>query len=37
VLTNHEHDPIETSRGTIFHFVTGGFEAALGRISVDLA
>lgn len=31
VLTRHEHDPIEMSGGTTFHFVTGGFEAALER------
>src|SRR3954465_15803931 len=29
VLTHHAHDPIKMQGGTTFHFVTGGFEAAL--------
>ncbi len=29
VLTHHEQDPIELPGGTTFHFVTGGFDAAL--------
>jgi dihydrofolate reductase len=29
VLTHHAHEPIEMSGGTVFHFVTGGFDAAL--------
>jgi dihydrofolate reductase len=31
VLTHHEHDSIEMSGGTTFHFVTDGFDAALDR------
>jgi dihydrofolate reductase len=31
VLTHHEHDPIQMSGETTFHFVTGGFEVALDR------
>ena len=31
VLTNHAHDAIEMSGGTVFYFVTDGFDAALGR------
>ncbi|MDQ2847947.1 MAG: dihydrofolate reductase family protein [Actinomycetota bacterium] len=31
VLTHHEHDPIEMSGGTTFHFVTNGFDAGLDR------
>src|SRR5947209_15084602 len=31
VLTHHAHDPIRMEGGTIFHFVTGGFEAAYAR------
>jgi dihydrofolate reductase len=30
VLTHHGHAPIELEGGTTFHFVTEGFEAALG-------
>src|SRR3954470_23737977 len=44
VLTHHAHDPIEMQGGTTFHFVTGGFEAALeqakavaGDQGVDIA
>jgi len=33
VLTHFEHDPIEMSGGTTFHFVTDGFEAAFARAS----
>lgn len=29
VLTHHEHDPIEMEGGTVFHFVTEGFDAGL--------
>src|SRR4051812_12341697 len=29
VLTHHEHDPIEMTGGTTFHFVTDGIESAL--------
>ena len=29
VLTHYAHDPIEMQGGTTFHFVTGGFAAAL--------
>lgn len=29
VLTHHAHEPIEMSGGTVFHFVTDGFDAAL--------
>lgn len=31
VLTHHEHDPIEMSGGTTFHFVTDGLDAVLDR------
>jgi dihydrofolate reductase len=31
VLTHHAHEPIEMAGGTTFHFVTGGFDAALAR------
>jgi dihydrofolate reductase len=31
VLTHHEHEPIEMSGGTTFHFVTGGLGEALRR------
>jgi dihydrofolate reductase len=31
VLTHHERPPLEMAGGTIFHFVTDGIEAALGR------
>jgi dihydrofolate reductase len=31
VLTHHAHEPIEMEGGTIFHFVTDGFEAAYAR------
>jgi len=31
VLTHHERPPLEMAGGTIFHFVTDGFEAALDR------
>ena len=31
VLTHHERAPIAMQGGTIFHFVTDGFEAALAR------
>ena len=31
VLTHHPHDPIVMQGGTIFHFVTDGFDAALER------
>jgi dihydrofolate reductase len=31
VLTHYAHEPIELSGGTTFHFVTGGFDAALER------
>jgi dihydrofolate reductase len=44
VLTHYEHEPIEMQGGTTFHFVTGGFEAALeqakaiaGDQEVDIA
>ena len=44
VLTHHERDSIEMQGGTTFHFVTGGFEAALeqakaiaGDQEVDIA
>jgi dihydrofolate reductase len=44
VLTHHEREPIEMKGGTTFHFVTGGFEAALaqakdvaGDAEVDIA
>jgi dihydrofolate reductase len=44
VLTHHAHDPIEMEGGTTFHFVTGGFDAALdqarsaaGDAEVDIA
>ena len=31
VLTHYEHEPIEMEGGTTFHFVTGGFDAALSQ------
>ena len=31
VLTHHPHDPIEMARGTTFHFVTDGFDAAYAQ------
>src|SRR2546423_4675967 len=31
VLTHSPHDPIEMEGGTTFHFVTGGFDAALAQ------
>ncbi|MFL6133214.1 MAG: dihydrofolate reductase family protein [Nocardioidaceae bacterium] len=31
VLTHHEHDPIPMDGGTIFHFITRGFDGALER------
>jgi dihydrofolate reductase len=31
VLTHHERPPLEMAGGTVFHFVTDGIEAALGR------
>ncbi len=31
VLTHHERPPLEMEGGTVFHFVTDGFEAALRR------
>jgi dihydrofolate reductase len=31
VLTHHARPPIEMEGGTVFHFVTDGIEAALGR------
>jgi dihydrofolate reductase len=31
VLTHHDRAPIEMKGGTIFHFVAGGIDAALGR------
>ena len=31
VLTHHEHDTIEMSGGTTFHFVTGGIESAYAQ------
>ena len=31
VLTHYEHEPIELSGGTTFHFVTDGFDAAFAR------
>jgi dihydrofolate reductase len=31
VLTHHPRSPVEMKGGTIFHFVTEGIEAALGR------
>jgi dihydrofolate reductase len=31
VLTHHEHEPVEMTGGTTFHFVTGGFGAANAR------
>ncbi|MDT7538895.1 MAG: hypothetical protein QOI82_2480 [Actinomycetota bacterium] len=44
VLTHHAREPIEMKGGTTFHFVTGGFEAALaqakdvaGDAEVDIA
>ncbi|MGH2860620.1 MAG: dihydrofolate reductase family protein [Solirubrobacteraceae bacterium] len=44
VLTHYARDPIEMNGGTIFHFVTDGFEAALsrarqaaGNLDIDIA
>src|SRR2546429_6853739 len=44
VLTHHAHDPIEMDGGTVFHFVTDGFDAAYeqataiaGERGVDIA
>ena len=44
VLTHHAHEPIEMEGGTVFHFVTGGFDAAYaqaretaGEAGVDIA
>jgi dihydrofolate reductase len=43
VLTHHDHQPIQLSGGTTFHFVTDGFETALdlarqaGDGDVDIA
>lgn len=31
VLTHHEREPIEMEGGTVFHFVTEGFDAALAK------
>jgi dihydrofolate reductase len=31
VLTHHERPPLEMAGGTVFHFVTGGADAALAR------
>lgn len=31
VLTHYEHEPIEMTGGTTFHFVTGGIEAAYAQ------
>src|SRR3954465_12633387 len=31
VLTHHAHEPIEMEGGTVFHFVTGGFDAAYAQ------
>ncbi|MFT4048417.1 MAG: dihydrofolate reductase family protein [Solirubrobacterales bacterium] len=31
VLTHHPHEPIEMEGGTIFHFVTDGFDSAYSR------
>lgn len=31
VLTHHSREPVEMEGGTVFHFVTEGFDAALGR------
>ena len=31
VLTHHAHEPIEMDGGTVFHFVTGGFDAAYAQ------
>jgi dihydrofolate reductase len=31
VLTHHEREPLEMEGGTTFHFVTDGFESALGQ------
>jgi dihydrofolate reductase len=31
VLTHHAHDPMRMDGGTIFHFVTGGFEDAYAQ------
>jgi len=44
VLTHHAREPIEMDGGTVFHFVTGGFDAAYaqaretaGESGVDIA
>jgi dihydrofolate reductase len=37
VLTHYPHDPIEMAGGTTFHFVTGGFEAALDQAKAAAA
>ncbi len=34
VLTHYGHEPIEMAGGTTFHFVTEGFDAALGQAKV---
>jgi dihydrofolate reductase len=31
VLTHHARPPLEMQGGTVFHFITGGIETALGR------
>jgi dihydrofolate reductase len=31
VLTHHAHEPIEMEGGTVFHFVTDGFDAAYAQ------
>lgn len=36
VLTHHEREPVQMEGGTIFHFVTEGFDAAYAR-AVDVA
>ena len=33
VLTHHPHESIEMQGGTVFHFVTDGFEAAFRQAS----
>ena len=33
MLTHHERAPVGMAGGTVFHFVTGGIEAALERAS----
>ncbi len=37
VLTHYPHDPIEMDGGTIFHFVTTGFDAALEQAKAAAA